>query len=239
MWAGVTRGAAIVVVAMASPSIAQKATSTADYDFEYAYPVQAARIAPLKAWLEADKARRRAWVVRAAAQARQEARAAGVPFRAYDMQRGWNVVADTPRFLSLSSASYSDTGGAHGNGSSGGLVWDKQAGRRMDAASLFRSTAALQSAVMTPWCRWMRAERTRRVGADVGSDTVFGQCPPVKDVTILPGSSNGRSFDRIGVIADQYVVGSYAEGPYEHTLPVTAAVLRAVKPAYRGAFAAN
>jgi hypothetical protein len=239
MRARLTIGAAMVAAAITSPVVAQTSVATSDYAFEYSYPPQAARIAPLKAWLEADKAKRRAWLVRTAAQARREAKAAGAPFRAYDMQYGWDVVADTPRFLSLSSASYSDTGGAHGNGSSGGLVWDKQARRRMEAIALFVSPAAFQSAVMTPWCRWMRAERTRRVGADVASDTVFGQCPPAKDFTVLLGSSNGRSFDRIGVIADQYVVGSYVEGPYEHTLPVTAKVLRAVKPAYRGAFAAR
>lgn len=228
-----------MLVAMAVPAVAQKPAATADYDFEYTYPAQAARIAPLTAWLEADKAKRRAWVVRTSAQARREAKAAGAPFRAYEMQLGWDVVTETPRFLSLSSASYSDTGGAHGNGSSGGLIWDKQAGRRVNAVSLFLSPAAFQTAVMTPWCRWMRAERTRRLSGVVDNDTVFGQCPPAKDVTILLGSSNGRAFDRIGVIADQYVVGSYAEGPYEYTLPVTAAVLRAVKPEYRAAFAAR
>ncbi|MEO0056797.1 MAG: hypothetical protein RIT17_233, partial [Pseudomonadota bacterium] len=31
--------------------------------------------------------------------------------------------------------------------------------------------------------------------------------------------------------------GSYAEGPYEVTLPVTQAVLAAVKPEYKAAFA--
>lgn len=230
-------GVAMLAAAVAPSANAQKPAATADYEFDYSYPAQAARIAPLKAWLEADKAKRRAWVVRASAEARREANAARAPFRAYELQQGWEVVTETPRFLSLSSAIYSDTGGAHGNGSSGGLIWDKRAGRRMNAVSLFLSPAAFQSAVMTPWCRWMRAERTRRLGGDAGSDTVFGQCPPAKDVTVLLGSSNGRAFDRIGVIADQYVVGSYAQGPYEHTLPVTQAVLRAVKPEYRAAFA--
>lgn len=236
MRAGSMIGVAMLAAVVAPSAIAQKPAATADYEFDYSYPAQAARIAPLKAWLEADKTKRRAWIVRTSAQARREAKAVGLPFRAYEMQQSWEVVTDTPRFLSLSSTSYSDTGGAHGNGSSGGLIWNKQAGRRMHAVSLFMSPAAFQSAVMTPWCRWMRAERTRRLGADVGSDTVFGQCPPVKDVTVLLGSSNGRAFDRIGVVADQYVVGSYAEGPYEYTLPVTPAVLRAVKPEYRAAF---
>ncbi|WCP73440.1 MULTISPECIES: DUF4163 domain-containing protein [Sphingomonas] len=237
MRAGSMIGVAMLAAAVAPSAIAQKPAATADYEFDYSYPVQAARIAPLKAWLEADKAKRRAWVVRASAEARREAKAARAPFRAYELQQSWDVVTETPRFLSLSSASYSDTGGAHGNGSSGGLIWDKRAGRRMNAVSLFVSPAAFQSAVMTPWCRWMRAERTRRVGADAGNDTTFGQCPPAKDVTVLLGSSNGRALNRIGVIADQYVVGSYVEGPYEHTLPVTQAVLRAVKPEYRAAFA--
>lgn len=236
MRAGLTIGMPMLAAAIAPPAVAQKSATAADYAFEYSYPPQAARIAPLKAWLEADKAKRRAWITRTAAEARRDAKAAGIPFRAYDMQHGWDVVADTPRFLSLSSASYSETGGAHGNASSGSLVWDKRAGRRVDAISLFASAAAFRSAVLTPWCRWMRAERTRRVGADAARDTVFGQCPPLKDVTVLLGSSNGRAFDRIGVIADQYVVGSYVEGPYEHTLPVTPAVLRAVKPEYRAAF---
>ena len=236
MRAGSMIAVAMLAAAVAPSAVAQKPAATADYAFDYSYPAQVARIAPLKAWLEADKAKRRAWVARVSAEARRDAKAAGAPFRAYEMQQSWEVVTETPRFLSLSSASYSDTGGAHGNGSSGGLLWDKQAGRRMNAVSLFLSPAAFQSAVMTPWCRWMRAERARRVGADAGNDTTFGQCPPAKDVTVLLGSSNGRAFDRIGVIADQYVVGSYVEGPYEHTLPVTAAVLRAVKPEYRAAF---
>ena len=44
-------------------------------------------------------------------------------------------------------------------------------------------------------------------------------------------------IDRIGLIADPYVAGSYAEGAYEVTLPVTRAIIGTVKPEYRGAFA--
>ncbi|KQM36319.1 DUF4163 domain-containing protein [Sphingomonas sp. Leaf10] len=209
---------------------------SADYDFAYRYPAQAARIAPLKAWLEADKAKQRAMIARDAATSRREAKRDGFPFRKYEAQKEWKVVADTQRFLSLSVSDYNYSGGAHGGTASGGLLWDKRAGRRVDPKAVFVSPAALQAAVMPGWCRWMSAERTRRVGAVAGGDAVFGKCPPVKDVTVLLGSSNGRAFDRIGVIADQYVVGSYAEGQYEHTLPVTTAVLRAVKAEYRGSF---
>jgi hypothetical protein len=54
---------------------------------------------------------------------------------------------------------------------------------------------------------------------------------------VLLGSSDKQRFNRIGLIAAPYVAGSYAEGPYEITLPVTPAVLAAVKPEYKAAFA--
>ncbi len=65
----------------------------------------------------------------------------------------------------------------------------------------------------------------------------MNSCPSIKELTLLLGSTNGRAIDRIGLIADPYVAGSYAEGTYEVTLPVTPAILKTVKPAYRSAFA--
>jgi hypothetical protein len=53
---------------------------------------------------------------------------------------------------------------------------------------------------------------------------------------VIVGSSNGRTFDRIGVWFGPYLAGPYAEGAYELNFPVDAAVLGAVKPAYRSAF---
>ena len=65
---------------------------------------------------------------------------------------------------------------------------------------------------------------------------LFDDCiDPVKSTVIL-GSSNKRTFDRIGVLVGPYEAGPYAEGDYEVTLPVTQAVLAAVRPEYRAAF---
>ena len=50
----------MTAMGVASMASAQAPRASADYDFAYRYPVQAARIAPLKAWLDADKARLRA-----------------------------------------------------------------------------------------------------------------------------------------------------------------------------------
>lgn len=59
----------------------------------------------------------------------------------------------------------------------------------------------------------------------------MGRCP----TNCLP-QPNPKQANHIGLIADQYLAGSYAEGPYEITLPVTPAVIAAVKPEYRAGF---
>ena len=226
----------MMVVAFGTASIAQAAETTRNYTFDYAYPSAAGQIGPLRAWLEADKARMRAKLAADAAAARADAKKEGFPFRSYDASKTWKVVTSTPRFLSLSGDLSSYSGGAHPNSGSLSLVWDKKAGRQMKATDVFVSPAAIQATFGTAWCAALKVERTKRLGADAGPDDIF-KCPKVSDLTILLGSSNGRVINRIGLIADPYVAGSYAEGAYETTLPVTAAILRAVKPAYRADFA--
>lgn len=148
----------------------------------------------------------------------------------------WKVVADLPRYLSLSAEMYFYTGGAHGNSGFDALVWDREAGAAITPEEMFTSEAALQDALGDPWCKALKVERMKRMGADFTDDGFF-PCPPIADLAVLLGSSDKRAFNRIGLIAAPYVAGSYAEGPYEVTLPVTPAVLAAVKPAYKAAFA--
>lgn len=148
------------------------------------------------------------------------------------------VVTDTAHFLSLSGATSSYSGGAHGALETHSLVWDKKLGRRLNTTDVFVSPIAIQSAFGSAWCARLAAARTDRTVSDATRDTVF-PCPPVKDLTLLLGSSSGARIDRIGLIADQYVAGSYAEGPYEVTLPVDRRTLAAVKPAYRADFASR
>lgn len=151
-------------------------------------------------------------------------------------EKTWEVVADLPRFLSLSASFYAYTGGAHGNGAYDALVWDREAKAAFDPKAMFRSPEALQSALGEAWCKALKAERQKRLGPDYSDDGFF-QCPPVADLTVLVGSSNKQTFNRIGLLAAPYVAGSYSEGTYEVTLPVTPAVLAAVKPEYKAAFA--
>jgi hypothetical protein len=55
---------------------------------------------------------------------------------------------------------------------------------------------------------------------------------------VILGSKSHKGFDRIGFLIAPYNAGPYAEGSYEVTLPVTAAVVAAAKPEYRAAFVA-
>ncbi len=156
--------------------------------------------------------------------------------RAYAKE--WAVVADLPRFLSLSAMIYMYTGGAHPNGAHDGLVWDREAGKAMMAADFFTSQDAMQEALGARWCAALRKERTRRLEEDYGEDATF-PCPAIKELVVLPGSAGKAAFDRIGLLAAPYVAGSYAEGGYEVTLAVTPAVIAALKPEYRAYFAAK
>jgi hypothetical protein len=104
---------------------------------------------------------------------------------------------------------------------------------------LFTSASGFRAAVKAPFCQALDRERARRRGPDYPKDDdMFGKCiDPVEETTIILGSGNRRSFDRVGFLIAPYSAGPYAEGSYEVTLPVDAALLRAVKPEYRAAFA--
>jgi hypothetical protein len=231
----------VALIAMLGAGVAGQAAvqkvETPDYSFQYAYPDAVARFPALHAWLDSDRARLRASIARQAAMARRESKGGAFPFRQYESQKTWKLVTETPRFLSLSGDLYAYTGGAHGNPASAALLWDKTAGRRIAPAAIFLSPAAIERAIAPAYCSRLNRERAKRRGEAVGKGGLFDDCPKAKELTILLGSSNRQRIDRIGLIADPYVAGAYAEGAYEVTLPVTPALLQAVKPAYRSAFA--
>ncbi len=151
-------------------------------------------------------------------------------------EKTWQVVTDLPGYLSLSADMYLYTGGAHGNSAFEALVWDRKADSAIAPEQMFRSEQALQTALYPAWCKALKAERITRLGTDYSEDAIF-PCPDIAQLTMLLGSSNKQTFNRIGLIAAPYVAGSYAEGAYEVTLPVTPAMLAAVRPEYQPAFA--
>lgn len=206
-------------------------------EFAYGWPAEASAIPALAARFTAERAN-------LLAEQKSEWDEAMREFAGQDcvscvnrgFEKTWEVVADLPRFVSFSAGFYVYSGGAHGNSGHDALLWDRDAKAALDPKALFRSEAALQDALGDPWCKALKAERMKRMGADFSEDSIFA-CPPIADLTLLPGSSNKETFNRIGLLAAPYVAGSYAEGTYEVTLPVTTKLLGAVKPEYKAAFA--
>ena len=176
-----------------------------------------------------------------AGQARREARQEGFPYNKHSYTAEWKVVAELPKWLSLSADVATYTGGAHGNYTVQSVVWDKDNLRLMNAIDLFSSPAALEQAFGDRFCEGLDRERAERRGEPVPEDSeeMFDQCPGIDELEVLVGSSNGRTFNRLTVYAGPYVAGPYAEGAYEVDLPVTQEVLDAVKPEYREAFSAR
>lgn len=234
-----TTAALPTATATVAPLARKTQEQTASFAFEYSYPAEAAAIPALVAELEADLAKRRRELVDAAKEGRVAARENGFPFNPYSHSVSWTVVTDLPGWLSLTAASSDYTGGAHPNRWSQALLWDKAADRSRVAADLFTSRAALAAAIRDPFCKALNRERAARRGepVDPGSDDMFDQCIDPTASTVILGSSNKQQFDRIGILVAPYEAGPYAEGDYEITLPVTKAVLAAVRPQYRSVFA--
>ena len=207
-------------------------------DFSYSFPAAAGAIPQVRAILEADLAKTRADLGKEAVRDRREALKQGFPFRPYTSMTKWQVVTDTPGWLSLSAQVYVDTGGAHGNTGFDTLLWDKGARLRRAPIELFTSAAAFKAAVAAPFCAALDRERAKRRGPDFGGGDMFSKCiDPINDATVIVGSADGRRLTRIGFLIGPYAAGPYVEGTYEVTLPVTPALLRVVKPQFRAAFA--
>src|SRR5690606_12808329 len=165
----------------------------------------------------------------------------GFPFHAYTLMVEWKTVTDLPDWLSLSSQIYSFSGGAHGNTGFDTLLWDKRTNKALQPMALFASADTLQAAVTNAFCAALNKQREARRGepVDPNNDDWSNACPKIGETTVILGSSNSRTFDRIGFLIDPYTAGPYAEGTYEVTLPVTKAILAAVKPQFASSFTAT
>lgn len=202
--------------------------------FSYSWPAQANAIAPLDALLKARKDK-----VRAEVRADWQAAKTDCPpdsgactNRSYE--EDWQVVADLPDWLSLSSAIGTYSGGAHGNHGFDALLWDKRAGKARAVTDLFASKGAFNDAVRAEFCAALNKERAQRREGEALE--LFEDCFDPTDAVVILGSSNGKDFGRIGFLIAPYLAGPYVEGDYEVTLPVTAKVLAQVKPQYRASF---
>jgi len=210
------------------------------YSFEYSYPGAAGSIPGLQTVLDRRMTAAREGHIAMAIDGRADADANKYPFRPYAYSTKWQVVADLPGWLSLSAEHWEFTGGAHGNSTFDTLLWDKQARQVRAPISLFASAKELEAAVQAELCDLLDKQRAQKRKEPVVRDQAnwMNACISLQSVTVILGSSNRRSFDRIGFLIPPYEAGPYVEGSYEVTLPVGEAILAVVKPEFRGAFSA-
>lgn len=214
---------------------------TDDFLFEYSYPAEAGRITELASQLDVMLEQQRGQLADESQEARRAARADGFPYNKHSYTAEWKVVAALPGWLSLSNDVATYTGGAHGNYTLQSLVWDKEKGESMKAIDLFTSSAALEKALGDRFCDELNRQRAKRRGGPVPEtgDDPFSDCPGIDELTVLVGSSNGRTFNRLTLYAGPYVAGPYAEGAYKVNLSIDRKILDTVKPQFREAFSAR
>ena len=200
------------------------------YAFSSIWPAEAAAIPALDRLLRRDAAANRRWIAAETRRYRADREPdSGEPLRLY-YESGWTLDALTPALAALSSAHGFYTGGAHGGLRYEAILFDRGRNRPIVLADLFADRGGM-AAVQAAFC----AALTTEVGARRDGNLEDFTCPEATDVPITLAGADGRIASLKALIAP-YVVGSWAEGPYEVEFPVTAQMRAALKPAYRESF---
>jgi hypothetical protein len=212
-------------------------SATPDLDFRYLWSSEAQAVPALAQRFRADAATRKAEMLRMAKAEKAFRREAKLVWNGLQFSRDWSTLGQSPALLSLVSTTSAYTGGAHPNTNSKALLWDRRANREIPIAALLQAGKSWDGAIRQPFCVLLDRERAKRRQEPITGDSWASQCPALKELTVALADQNrnGR-FDHVTVIADAYVAGAYAEGPYTISLPLTAAMLARLKPAYRAAF---
>jgi hypothetical protein len=155
----------------------------------------------------------------ATAEADRKATAGQFPWRQYASQRQWFLTTVTPSLLGLRGMWYDYTGGAHPNHGAATLLWDTQKSAEIQPAALFRPGADM-TVLDKSICEAVDAAKRKRGG--VPFDAMFS-CPKWTETTLVltPSTLSGK-VGGLTVLIDPYVVGPYAEGDYEITIPLSA-----------------
>ena len=151
----------------------------------------------------------------------------------------------TSQLVSLSATRWEFTGGAHGNGWSDSLLWDRERQAAVNFSVLFSDWSAAQSLLRVPVCLAVdRAQFLHEGGnaadyspQDDGADPDLPEgCPDVERVTLVPAGAPDQPFDRLLI---RYTSGVYIEGITDAEIPVTDALIALLRPEWRQSFRAR
>ncbi len=235
--------APIVAVAVASSPAAGDASSievTRDnFNFQYSWPVTAAAFPKLLDYFRTD-AMQMQGELEASFNEDERLKDPTNEFKpTYETNMTWEVAAQTDDLISLSGSWYNYMGGAHGMYGLRDFVYDKRGDEILLSRDLIGDTDAFTAAIEEEFCRLLDTEREKRRGEPVVRDDMFGDCVNLIDQTLVWKSKTPGKFDRLEVFIGPYEAGPYAEGAYVLNLPITAPMVAAIAPQYRGNFLAN
>ncbi|MEO7654765.1 MAG: DUF4163 domain-containing protein [Sphingomicrobium sp.] len=200
------------------------------------YPAEVAAIPVLADRIRAASMEQKTENIAAATSDKAEREKNGFDFNGYEQADSYEVAGDTPRLLSIADNWYVFTGGAHPNHGTKALLWDREAGREIAFADLLSGGAGVLGPLFAAaYCAALDKQRAEKRGPeDAGApDDMFNQCPKFAELAIIPKGAKGKPFSTILFHADPYV-----EGDYDVELPVTAALIAALRPDYRASFVA-
>lgn len=230
-------------VMVADPKPIVLDSETPILDWHVSWPAEVSAIPPLEQLIRgpAEKAQRE--YTKQAADDKAEREKQGFPWPgAYKYSVDVAIAGDTPRLLSLTRDWFEFTGGAHPNHGTEGILWDRKGWRAVKIGELFgNGDAAFSALVAADYCAALDRERKKRRGDEEPgeADDPFWSCPKFEELQIIPQAGKGGAFTKLLFHADPYTAGPYAEGDYDIELPVTAAMIAALKPEYRSSFSAS
>lgn len=216
-----------------APQAGRYTTLTANelLDFRYSFPTIVGSHPALLAKIRADQnAQYNEYLKTARQDAAERKDDHDFPFHRYEFWRDWTIASEAFPLLSLQSHVDDFTGGAHPNHYSSAILWNEKSDAEVNLNGLFGGPGKLWNAIKANYCRKLDAERRRRKTDSVG-------CPARKELTVVPVDSDfNYRIDTLRIIADPYVAGSYADGAYVVSLPITVTLLKSIDPKYRSSF---
>lgn len=230
------------IVANAKPVTLDSASPLLEW--HVAWPAEVSAFPTLERLIRRPAEKARTDFAKQAAEDKVDREKQGFPWTgAYQYSVDVNVAGDTPRLLSLARDWSEFTGGAHPNHGTEGILWDRQAWRRVNAHELFGGGETAFAALVAPaYCAALDKQRAEKRGAEMeisDADNPFNQCPKPSELAIIPQGPKGGAFNTLLFHADPYVAGPYSESDYDIELPVTAAMIAAMKPEYRASFSVS
>lgn len=209
-------------------------------DFEYGWSAEAAAVPELVARFRADMDKIKAELAASAAEDRDYRKKEGFDFNSYSSSTAYTTAGQSPRLLSLAVESWEYTGGAHGNGGTSVLLWDRAMKKEIEPVALFAQPANRDRLLTQRWCDALNKARQEKRGEPVGGGGLFDDCPSLDDIAIIPTdkTKDGR-FDTLMLVASAYVAGPYVEGSYEIELAVTPDLLAGLRQEFQPSFEAQ